>query len=185
MGEGEIEKFIADYSKEHRALVTTFGLQLLGFAIAVSGLATLPIGDGPYEVPNDRLQLSWFVTIWSLIAGFSALVGVHLKSQSWLLMSLMVMAITSTIAIVSTNLFAGFTRTCHHCPGADSSLSYSYHTAGQPCPYYVSHCEHGRSLFTAGSVFQSVSLYLLMFIVAWKRNEFAEESQGEVSVDLS
>jgi hypothetical protein len=70
----------------------------------------------------------------------------------------MLMAITSTVMIVATNLFSGFTRTCHHCPGEDGGSAFSYHPEGAKCPDYVSYCETGRSLFTSGAVFQCLSL---------------------------
>jgi hypothetical protein len=63
-----------------------FFWQQLGLFLAVIGLATLPIGDRPYEVPNDRLQLIWFTTIWSAVCAAAALIGLLSRSKSWLLM---------------------------------------------------------------------------------------------------
>eukprot|EP00301_Raphidiophrys_heterophryoidea_P014327 c2226_g2_i1.p1 GENE.c2226_g2_i1~~c2226_g2_i1.p1 ORF type:complete len:179 (-),score=35.23 c2226_g2_i1:35-571(-) len=166
-----LQSTVDQLRKDERPALYTFGLQIVGLVLGVSGLATLPIGDRPYEVPNDRLQLMWFITIWSVVCAGFGMLGITLRNASWLLLSLMLMAITSTIMIVSTNLFSGFTRTCHHCPGKEGSSAFSYHTAGEGCPYYVSYCERGRSLYTMGSVFQCLALYVLMFIVALRRTE--------------
>eukprot|EP00301_Raphidiophrys_heterophryoidea_P010521 c15672_g1_i1.p1 GENE.c15672_g1_i1~~c15672_g1_i1.p1 ORF type:complete len:203 (-),score=36.82 c15672_g1_i1:187-741(-) len=179
-----VQSTINQLRTEERPTLYTFGLQILGLVLGVSGLATLPIGDRPYEVPNDRLQLMWFITIWSVVCSGAGIVGITMKNSSWLLMSLMLMAITSTIMIVSTNLFSGFTRTCHHCPGKEGSSAFSYHTTGEDCPYYVSYCEQGRSLYTVGAVFQCLSLYVLMFIVALKRTEIENKEVDVVETNL-